>query len=85
MAEPIAKVGDKTDVQVWNMRTQSYDCRPGTILEVIEGGEFENQYVVDIHNVRHRLPESNISTPYGPWDDIEEPVDTRWLALVGAA
>lgn len=85
MAEPIAKEGDRTDVQIWNMRTQSYDNRIGTILAVHDGGEFEHQYSVDVQGERWRLNESNISTPYGPWDDIEEPVDTRWLALVGAA
>ncbi len=70
MSEPIAKVGDRTDFTAWPNKMPMV----GRIEEVIPGPMYgsyqcEHQYVITCNNQRFRVQESNVSTPYGTWDD----------------
>lgn len=78
--EPIAKRDDRTDFQVYQGNEPGtglplYRTLVGTVLDVIRGPvwygiQMEHQYIIVSNNQRYRVDESNVSTPYGPDDDI---------------
>jgi hypothetical protein len=81
MADPICKVGDRTDFQfaISEWHNGHYHSRTATlvgdVIDVIPGKveygvQMEHQYVIQSNNERYRVHESNVATPYGPWDDI---------------
>lgn len=68
MADPICKVGDRTDFVF------SGQSLVGEVTAVIEGPikyglQMEHQYTMLSNGDRYRVFESNVSTPCGPWDD----------------
>ncbi len=72
--QPIAEVGDRADFMGWvpgnyfqhgrmaNMVGEVIDVIPGPILH---GCQMEHQYVLENQDGRHRVHESNLSTPFG--------------------
>lgn len=74
MADPICKVGDRTDFIFFDSHRRGNVNLTGEVIAVHPGLHFagilcEHQYTIKSGNDRYRVAESNVSTPFGPWDD----------------